>query len=76
MTGNTDIEDSLQRLDKLTQNGARMASAERMQKRNLPVQPGQIELEKQLDNADITLAVVNDKVVDVQLDPINRSLSL
>jgi len=53
-----------------------MASAERMQKRNLPVQPGQIELEKQLDNADITLAVVNDKVVDVQLDPINRSLSL
>jgi methyl-accepting chemotaxis protein len=28
LTGNTDIEDSLQRLDKLTQEEARMASAE------------------------------------------------
>jgi archaellum component FlaC len=30
MVGNTDIEDSLQRLDKLTQEEARMASAELM----------------------------------------------
>ena len=30
MIGNTDIEDSLERLDKLTQEEARMASAEQL----------------------------------------------
>ena len=30
MTGNTDIEDSLEKLDKLTQEEARMASAEQL----------------------------------------------
>jgi methyl-accepting chemotaxis protein len=53
LVGNTDIEDSLQRLDKLTQEEARMASAESL---------------KVTHNVDDRVRDVGGKVEDVQDD--------
>ena len=53
MTGNTDIEDSLDRLDKLTQEEARMASA---------------ELLKMTSSIDDKVNVVDRRVQDVRID--------
>jgi peptidoglycan hydrolase CwlO-like protein len=51
LVGNTDIEDSLQRLDKLTQEEARMASAESL---------------KVTHNVDAKVMGVDDRVRDVE----------
>jgi hypothetical protein len=61
LAGNRDIEDSLERLDKLTQEEARMASA---------------ELLKMTQSVDGKVMGVDDRVkgVDDKLDQTNRSL--
>ena len=68
--GNRDIEDSLERLDKLTQEEARMASAEQL---------------KMTHSVDVRVRGVEDRVqgidsnvrgVDVKLDQVNSSSSL
>ena len=63
MIGNTDIEDSLERLDKLTQEEARMASAEQL---------------RIAHNVEERVMGVDDRVkgVDRKLDDTNRSSSL
>src|ERR1700677_887265 len=60
--GNIEIEDSLERLDKLTQEEARMASAEQL---------------KMMHSVDGKVMGVDDRVrgVDDKLDQANRSLS-
>ena len=84
LTGNTEIEDSLSRLDKLTQEEARMASAELLKvthgvdgkvmgvdDRVKDVQ-GDVQ-DVRSDVQDITSEV---RGVDNKLDQVNRSLSL
>jgi hypothetical protein len=59
LTGNRDVEDSLERLDKLTQEEVRMASA---------------ELLKMTHSVDDRVKGVGDKVqgIDDKLDQVNR----
>ena len=70
MIGNTDIEDSLQKLDKLTQEEARMASAEQLRIAH--------RIEGKVMGVDDRVQDVGDKVqaVDRKLDDTNRSSSI
>ena len=75
--GNRDIEDSLERLDKLTQEEARMASAEQL--KMVQDVRGDVQ-DVRVDVKDVRGDVkdVGDKVQDVddKLEQANRSLSL
>jgi hypothetical protein len=77
LTGNTEIEDSLSRLDKLTQEEARMASAELLKVTH--------SVDNKVTGVDDRVKNVEGKVQDVRgdvqrvgdkLDQANRSLSL
>jgi hypothetical protein len=70
LTGNTEIADSLQRLDKLTQEEAKMASAELLRITH--------NVEGRVMDANDRIQVVDGKVqgVDDKLDDVNRSSSL
>ena len=81
MTGNTDIEDSLEKLDKLTQEEARMASAEQLRIAH-SVEGRVVGVDEKVqgigeDVQDVGRRVedVRDKVqgVDRKLDDTNRS---
>jgi hypothetical protein len=82
--GNTDIEDSLQRLDKLTQEEAKIASAELLrithgvEGKVMGVDKRVQDIGSDLQNVDKKVQVVDDRVqgVDGKLDDINRSSSL
>jgi hypothetical protein len=84
LTGNRDIEDSLERLDKLTQEEARMASAEQLKMTHsvdvkvMGVDDRVRGVENQVQDARSDVRDVGDKVqsVDGKLDQANRSLSL
>jgi hypothetical protein len=74
--GNRDIEDSLERLDKLTLEEARMASAEQLRMTH-SVDDRVRGVEGQVQEVRDDLQDVGDKVQDVddKLDQANRSLS-
>jgi hypothetical protein len=73
LTGNTDIEDSLQRLDKLTQEEARVASAELLKiTHSVDDRVKGVEGKVQDVGRDISSEV---RGVDDKLDQANRSLS-
>jgi hypothetical protein len=84
LTGNTDIEDCLQRLDKLTQEEVRMASAEllkatysvegKVQDVNSNVQ----DVGNKVQSVDDTVQVMSSEVQDIddKLDHVNSSSSL
>jgi hypothetical protein len=71
LVGNTDIEDSLQRLDRLTQEEARMASAESLKvthdvERKVDDVHGDMQdIGNQVQNVDERVQVVGDDVQDV-----------
>lgn len=90
MVGNTDIEDSLQRLDKLTQEEARMASAELMKithsidDKLVGVDDGIKGIDERVQDVRGDVQIVGSKVEDVKdkvqsvehkLDDTNRSSS-
>jgi hypothetical protein len=81
LTGSREIEDSLERLDKLTQEEARMASAE-MLKMTHSVEGKVMEVDNTVKGVEGRVRGdvqgVHDKVQDVddKLDYANRSLSL
>jgi prophage DNA circulation protein len=84
LTGNTEIEDSLTRLDKLTQDEARMASAELL-KVTHSVDGKVTGIDDRVKNVEGKVQGVRGDVqgvgnkvqgVDDKLDQINRSLSL
>ena len=68
--GNSDIEDSLQRLDKLTQEEAKMASAELL-RITQSVQEKVMGVDNRVQDVGNKVQIVDDK-----LDNINRSPSL
>jgi hypothetical protein len=70
LTGNREIEDSLERLDKLTQEEARMASAEQL-KMTHSVDDRVRGVEDRVQGID-----TNVRGVDVKLDQVNSSSSL
>jgi archaellum component FlaC len=77
LTGNTDIEDSLERLDRLTQEEARMASAELLKvthsvERKVQGVDGRVQ-DISSDVKDISSEV---RAVDDKFDQANRSLPL
>ena len=84
LAGNTEIEDSLSRLDKLTQDEARMASAELLKvTHNVDGKVTGIDdrvknVEGKVQGVRGDVQGVGNKVqgVDDKLDQINRSLSL
>ena len=84
LTGNREIEDSLERLDKLTQEEARMASAEQL-KMSHSVDGRVRGIEGQVQDVGNKVHDVNDRVQDIdsnvrgvddKLDQANRSSSL
>jgi hypothetical protein len=83
LTGNSDIEDSLQRLDKLTQEEAKMASAELLrithsvEEKMIGVDNRVQGVDDKIQGIDDEMKGVGDKVqsVDGKLDDINRSSS-
>jgi hypothetical protein len=77
LTGNTDIEESLQRLDKLTQEEARMASAELL-KVTHSVEGKVQDVNNNVQDVGIKVQGVDDTVqgVDDKLDHVNSSSSL
>ena len=84
LIGNTDIEDSLERLDKLTQEEARMASAELLKvthsvdDRVKGVEGNVQEVHDNVLDVSNKVEGVDSRVqgVDHKLDQVNRSLSL
>ena len=81
MTGNRDIEDSLDRLDRLTQEEARMAAAELL-KMTQSVDDKVMGVDDRVKDVEGKIRGdvrdIHDKVQDVddKLDQANRSLSL
>jgi|SRR6267142_2548641 len=83
LTGNSDIEDSLQRLDKLTQEEARMASAELLrithsvEEKVMGVDNRVKGVDDKIQGIDGEVRDVGDKVqnLDGKLDDISRSSS-
>jgi hypothetical protein len=83
LTGNRDIEDSLDKLDKLTQEEAQMASAERLKmtrnvgRKVIGVDDTAKGVEEKVQDVRAGVHDVGDKVQDVddKLDPVNRSSS-
>jgi uncharacterized protein YoxC len=84
LTGNTDVEDSLQRLDKLTQEEARMASAELLKithgvdGRVKGVEEKIQDVRGDVQDVGSDVKDISSEVrgVDDKLDQVNRSLSL
>ena len=84
LTGNTDIEDSLQKLDKLTQEEALMASAELLKmtrgvdSKVMGVDDNVKVVEEKVQDVRSDVQDVGNKVqgVDDKLDEVNRLLSL
>ena len=90
LIGNTDIDDSLEKLDKLTQEEARMASAELL-KITHSVHDNVLDVGNKVEGIDNRVQGVDNKVqgvdsrvqgissevrgVDHKLDQVNRSLS-
>ena len=89
--GNSDIEDSLQRLDKLTQEEAKMASAEllrithNVEEKVMGVDNRVQGVDDKIQGIDDKIQVIDDEMkgvgdkvqsVDGKLDDINRSSSL
>jgi hypothetical protein len=70
LLGNTEIEDSLQRLDKLTQEEARMASAELLKVTN-GIDGNVQDISNRVQYVDDRIQGVNDK-----LEQVDRSLPL
>jgi len=77
LTGNTDIEDSLDKLDKLTQEEARMASAE-MLKMTRSIDDKVQDIGSDVKDLGSDIKDVSSEVrgVDNKLDQANRPLSL
>jgi hypothetical protein len=81
LTGNSDIEDSLKRLDKLTQEEARMASAELM-KITKDVHGDVRGVSNQVQVVDHRVQSIGSNIssrvqgVDDKLDQVNRSFTL
>jgi hypothetical protein len=84
LAGNRDIEDSLERLDKLTQEEAWMASAELL-KMTQNVDGKVTRVDDRVKGVEGMIQVVHDDVqdvredvqsVDLKLDQVNRSLFL
>jgi hypothetical protein len=81
LMGNTDIEDSLSRLDKLTQEEARMASAELL-KTTHGVDNRVKNVEGKVQDVDHRVQSIGKNIssrvkgVDDKLEQVNRSLSL
>jgi hypothetical protein len=77
LAGNRDIEDSLERLDKLTQEEARMASAELLKMAH-SVDGKVMGVDDRVKGVEEKMQDVGDKVQDVddKLDQANRSLFL
>jgi hypothetical protein len=81
LTGNRDIEDSLDKLDKLTQEEAQMASAERLKmtrnvgRKVIGVDDTAKGVEEKVQDVRAGVHDVGDKVQDVddKLDPVNRN---
>jgi DNA anti-recombination protein RmuC len=88
LTGNTDIEDGLARLDKLTQEEARMASAELLKvthdvdDRVKSVEGKVQDVRSDVHNVDDRVQAIGSNIssrvqaVDDKLDQVNRSLFL
>jgi hypothetical protein len=75
--GNGDIEDSLERLDKLTQEEARMASAEQLKMmHNVRVDVQDVRVDVQDVRGDVRDVGSDIRGVDDKLDQVNRSLSV
>jgi archaellum component FlaC len=74
--GNRDIEDSLERLDKLTQDEARMASAEQL-KMTHSVDNRVRSVDDRVQDIGNDVKCISNKVqgVDDKLDQVNSSLS-
>jgi uncharacterized protein YlxW (UPF0749 family) len=84
LTGNTEIEDSLSRLDKLTQEEARMASAELLKVTHgvdgkvMGVDDRVKDVQGDVQDVRSDVQDISSEVrgVDNKLDQVNRSLSL
>jgi hypothetical protein len=72
--GNREIEDSLERLDKLTQEEARMASAEQLKMtHNVRVDVQDVRIDVQDVRVDVQDVRVDVRAVDDKLDQASRS---
>jgi hypothetical protein len=77
LTGNTEIEDSMSRLDKLTQEEARMASAELLKvTHGVDDRVKDVEGKVQDVRGDVQDVGSEVRGVDNKLDQVKRSLSL
>jgi peptidoglycan hydrolase CwlO-like protein len=84
LTGNTEIEDSLSRLDKLTQEEARMASAELLKVTHgvdgkvMGVDDRVKDVQGDVQDVRSDVQDISSEIrgVDNKLDQVNRSLSL